>query len=504
MAHEPWKPLGFYAQVDIGPEWRTVRRTFVSSEGDPNGRITFTDLEPGTYEIAAVSLRPGGIVGLEPGQSLEDDSVPVLKHGEMNVTPAARRDFIDFLWDTERDYWWGMYRFLKDELKVQALVAGTQLSYSPVHVQAGLDFIDAHSYWQHPRFPGRPWDRRNWFVRNVALVNSAPGTLGGLAARRVYGKPFTVSEYNHPAPLQYEAEGFPMLAAFGAFQDWDALYSFAYCHNDRFEPRRVESYFDIKASTVKLVHQVACSAMFLRGDVGPARGRGFVHLPRERERQILGDSLSAWGLAARPAGWAGVYPLFHRVGFVIDEAAPPSISDPLPPELGDVYESNTKEIRWDVSQKGAGVFTVNAPRVKLFTGFPSGRTFDLGGVVLAIGKTRLGWATVTMTCIEGEGFGQPGRILIAATGAMQNTGAALQDLGGGRVTLSDQWGTEPIQCEGVPAAITLPVAPGRATLYPLDEAGNRREAVPVAAREGQALLQLGPEHKTVWYEVVVK
>jgi len=504
MAHEPWKQLGFYTSVEIGPKWKPVRLTFTPNASEKNARITFTSLQPGTFDVAAVSLRPGGIVGLEPGQGLEDNSVPVLKHGQMSVTAAARRDFVDFLWDTERDYWWGMRDFLKKELGLRSLVAGTQLSYSPVHIQAGLDFIDAHSYWQHPAFPGRPWDRRNWYVRNVALVNGPPGTLGGLAARRVYGKPFTVSEYNHPTPNVYQAEGFPMLAAFGAFQDWDAIYSFAYNHNERFEPRRIEGFFDIKSHTAQLAHQSACAAMFLRGDVAAARGRGFDHLPPKRERQRLYETLSAWTLTAEVRGWPNVYPIFHKLGFVLDEAAPPSISAALPPELKDSYHSNTGEIRWDVSQKAAGYFTVNTARSKLFTGFVRGRTFDLGSVTLAIGKTRLDWATVTMTCIDGEDFGKPGRILITATGWVQNKGAKLQDLGGDRVTLSDKWGTEPVMCEGVPAEITLPVAADRVTFHPLDESGNRRAAIAVAARDGKALLKLAPEHKTVWYEAEIK
>jgi len=133
------------------------------------------------------------------------------------------------------------------------------------------------------------------------------------------------------------------------------------------------------------------------------------------------------------------------------------------------------------------------------------RTFDLGGgVTLAIGKTALDWATVTLTCINGKGFDQPGRILIAATGEIHNKGAALRNLGGERVTLGNQWGEEPVMCEGVPAGIVLPVAPDRVKLYPLDESGNRREPVAVGTSGGKALLRIGPEHRTIWYEAEVR
>jgi len=505
MAHEPWRQFGFNASVEIGPQWKTHRLSFIPNASDDDARITFTGLEPGTYEVAAVSLRPGGIVGLQPGQKLEDDSVPVVKHGQMSVTAAARNDWIDFMWDTERDYWWGMYRFLKDELKCQPLVAGTQLGYSPTHIQAGLDYCDGHSYWQHPRFPGRPWDRANWWVHNIAMVNSPPGTLGDLAARRVHGKPYTVSEYNHPMPNQFAAEGLPMIAAVGAFQGWDAVYSFAYCHNDHPEPRRIESFFDIKSDPAKIAHSIACSAIFLRGGVTPSGGPLFAHLPRARERDELRRALSAWNLKASALGLDPRHALLAGVGLnIADTPAPPVKPPPLDRDQR-VFVSDTGEVRWDVSEKGAGYFTVSAPRVKVFTGFVRGRTFDLGnGVSLAIGKTALDWATVTMTCIDGDGFDRPGRILVAATGDVHNKGARLRDLGGNRVTLGAQWGGEPVMCEGVPAEIVLPVAPDRVKLYPLDESGNRRGAAPVGAREGRALLKLGPEHKTIWYEVEIR
>ena len=61
------------------------------------------------------------------------------------------------------------------------------------------------------------------------------------------------------------------LAAFGAFQAWDGIFSFTYSHSQDFEPGRITSFFDIKGDTAKLVHMPACAAMFLRGDVAPAQ-----------------------------------------------------------------------------------------------------------------------------------------------------------------------------------------------------------------------------------------
>lgn len=504
MAHDPWQRLGFEANVDVTPQWQQHSFTFLAEQDDANARITFTGLKPGTYELAGVSLRPGGIVGLADDQKLEDDTVPVLLRGRLNLTHAARADFADFLWDTERDYWWGMHRFLKDELGVRSLVSGTQLSYSPVHVQAGLDYIDAHSYWQHPRFPGRPWDRRDWYVENVALVNSPGGTLSGLAVRRVAGMAFTVSEYNHPAPNAYAAEGFPMIAAFGAFQRWDGVFPFAYCHNSDFQPRQIGSFFDVKAHTTKLAHMPACAALFLRGDAAGARRTVRAALPRAAERARLHETLSAWRLTAADFGVDPQLALLHAVALDLDEnAAAPAPADAKPPQTK-VFRSDTGQLRWDVSRPGAGFFIADTPRTKLFTGFVRGRDFELGKLKLKIGKTRLDWATVSMVAVDGPRFDAPGRVLIAATGWVQNTDARIEQLGGDRVTLRDRWGSAPVLCEGIQGEVVLPLPADRVELYPLDESGNRRPAVRCSQRDGQAVLPLGPEHKTVWYEVQVR
>jgi len=503
MAHEPWRQLGFYQRVAVGPEWREHRFTFVADSDDPKARITFTQLEPGTYELADVSLRPGGIVGLQSGQRLEDDSVPVLRHGQMSVTRAARSDFVDFLWDTERDYWWGMYRYLKDELGVQALVSGTQLNYSPVHVQAGLDYIDSHSYWNHPHFPGQPWDPQNWYVNNVAMVNSPGGTLSSLAGSRVAGMAYTVSEYNHPAPNVYAAEGFPMIAAVGALQGWDGVFSFTYSHTTDFEPRRVVGFFDIKSDTARLVHMPACAAMFLRGDVRPAAKTILVPLGPQTERQKLHETLSAWSLNARDLGLDPRVAIVHAVA-VDTRTEAPGAGLPKLAKSPDTLVSDTGQIRWDVSEKGAGYFIVDAPRSKLFTGFVRGRNFRLGEMELEIGRTRLDWATISLVAIDGEGFDRPGRILIAATGWTQNTGARLENLGGDRVTLRNRWGSEPLLCEGVPAKILLPAKVRNVDFYALDEKGNRRSGpLRAEAREGRCVVVLDPACKTVWYEAVI-
>jgi len=103
--------------------------------------------------------------------------------------------------------------FLKNDLGVEAAIIDTQASYGGIagtFRESFNDFVDMHAYWQHPSFPGRPWDGANWSIRNTPMVaDKSGGNLTRLSVYRVAGKPFTVSEYDHPAPSHYAAEMFP-------------------------------------------------------------------------------------------------------------------------------------------------------------------------------------------------------------------------------------------------------------------------------------------------------
>jgi hypothetical protein len=246
----------------------------------------------------------------------------------------------------------------------------------------------------------------------------------------------------------------------------------------------------------------ACAALFLRGDVAPAKQTLTAGLSADNERQMLHETLSAWGLTADELGLDPRWSIRHGMALDLNSGR---TRDPgeIPDDVT-VWHSDTAQLRWDVSEPEAGYFVADTPRTKLFTGFVRGRTFRLGKVELAIGPTRLDWATVSLVAIDGDGFTSPGRILVTATGWVQNSGMELEDLGGDRVTLGRKWGTEPVLCEGIPAEIVLPVAADRVRLYPLDESGNRRSPVSSSGRDGKAVVLLDPKHQTIWYEVKIR
>lgn len=513
MNHVPWGKLGLDVSFSTGKGWDRHTFTFVADRDDTKARITLIMPQRGVYEFSDASLRAGGTAGLAPGQRLEDGSVALVKRRDYRVTPRQLRDFIDFVYDAEAEYWRGMHLYIRDDLRARSLVSGTQLSASPVFIQAQLDYIDSHEYWHHPSFPkGRSWDKSSaWFVQNEALANHPAGCLGRLAARRVAGLAYTVSEYEHPEPNQFASEGFPMVAAFAAFQGWAGVFSFAHSHDTDCEPSSMTGFFCMKASPHKLVHMPACVAMFRRGDVAPAERTIQAPITRDQERQRLHDVPDPTRLVTDSFGLDNRWALRHGIGLklVANTSESTETLRKSLPSGGSManakrFVSDTGQMIWDVTRPGKGFFTVGTPRTQLFTGFADGRRFNLHGLELAAIQSRTGAATISAVCIDGEDLSSPGRVLIAASGIARNTGAVLEDVGTGRITLRKNWGQGPVLCEGIAAAVYLPVPPERVSAYPLDGNGKRLAPLPGVLNNGKTLLRLTPEHRTLWYEVVIQ
>lgn len=508
QAHAPWRNLGLAGEAELSAEWRRFQFVVLPDPGDDNARLVFDPpFQTGTYWLAGVSLRPGGVFGLHPDERLEDGTIaafPRSRAGER--TAQAQRDWIRFLWETEDRYWQTMYRLLKDDLKVKGLVIGTVVGCSTPNLMAKLDAVDTHAYWQHPVFPGRPWDSENWFVRNRSMVSEAGGVLPDLALRRVLGKPFCVTEYGHAAPAGFVGEGSLLRDAYAALQDWDYVSTSRYSHGADWNLRRIRNYFDIDQHPTKMLTMIPAAAIFLRSDVSPAREEVVAVLDRDQEIDALRHS-GPWALVH--AGTAGVpreTALIHRVAIAVQGQATPAAAlgpDQAQPKAPR-YVSDTSELAWDLTDAARGVVTVNAKASKAVVGYGAGKRFDLGGVIIEPGPTlQDGWSAITVTVMEGDLSSRRVRLLITATGRAENSRMGWKNAE--LSTVGTDWGEAPSLVEGIPARITLPLPAKSAHAWPLDERGQRRAPLTVeAAADGGAIVSISPRFETLWYEVEAK
>ena len=496
-----WRSLGLHRTLTVGRAWKKVTMPFAAADNSEQAQFQLTRFKVGTYEIDDLSFQSGAESEFNNETSLEDGTIPVVKNSSY-APEQARRDFYAFLVDTERDYWVGIYRYLKDELKVKSIVSGTQLGYSPPYVQAELDYIDSHSYWCHPS-PVSP----DWRIRNLPMVNSM-SCIQHLAGQRIYDMAYTVSEYNHPFPNQFGAEGQPMLRAYGRLQGWDGVFEYTYNHEPDFEPQRNTYFFSIIARTDVLAHFPACAAMYLRGDVREAEKTIVAAIDYPTYFDRLAGS-KAVGIGIGNLGFDSRLTLVHKTAVDLSgkHGTDPDSVEPIPGNQK-VLVSDTGELTWNTEKPQAGYWTVNTPNTKLFTGFPEGRTIALDDVTLAIGKTRLGAATVSLVSRNATGFGQanrPADILLAATGLAQNEGTTTKQVSETEIRIDGSWGEGTVSVEGVPLEVTLPADSDRVHCFALDPRGDRKQEIPVAkAVGGGTKIVLGPQYTTVWYEIEVR
>ena len=486
QSSSPWKVLGS-GKVKVGTDWRDVSVIVSVGSAEERGRLTIggMGLTEGHYEFSDFSLRS---VGIEGGLVRDAKGrVPMVKKRELSrVTPAKQRDWQEFLWDTELVYWNGMRDFLKKELGVRAPIVGTQGFWSPGHVQSGMDVIDSHAYWEHPDFEGGAWNPERWTVKNIPMSGvKGGGTLPALAAQRVKGKPFICTEYNHSAPNTYGAETAPIIAAFAALQDWDGVFIFAYSHNDKWQQEHFDSFFDIARHPVKMATLPGAVLSFRRGDLSSADG---VSVTTGLSRSSALDNTLLNG---------PVYPLEKFTGG-LGTRFPRARWAYLPSLNEDYMETSASGgshifypyVQWETPNSVAihGDLSFAIITREKAVGLNHG-TARLSNI-----ETLQGWICYQLTVIDGEALPTSKRLLITATGSIENTKMGWKNAE--RTTVGRDWGMPPVLVEGPKATIDLPGG-GRFKAWALDERGQRREEVPVR----DAKLEIGPQFKTLWYEV---
>lgn len=431
---------------------------------------------------------------------LEESSIPILKKDD-NANQKVKTDFYEFLYDVEEEYWLGMYNYIKNDLGIKSVISGTQLRYTSPFLQAKLDYVDIHSYWCHPG-PVSP----EWEIGNVSMVNSL-NNIHEMAVQRVEGKPFTISEYNHPFPNQFGAEGQPMLRAYGRLQDWDGVFQYTYNHRLDFEPQAMTYFFDMIARADVLAHMPACAAIFLRGDVQTAKETIVAKINHKAYFDSLSFSKKV-RVGIDDAGYDPRISLMHGTGIELTEEPVARITPAPEIAIGQkIITSDTGELTWNMEKEGAGYWTVNTSNTKLFTGFPEGRTINLGDITIEIGKTRLDWATISLVSKNATGLGKSGKpanILLTATGLVENKGMVIEKTSETKIKLTD-WGTGPIQAEGIPATIKFTASAENTKCFALDSRGDRKQEVPVQkVKDGISEIAISPNYKTIWYEIIIK
>jgi hypothetical protein len=507
----PYRGYGS-AQFQVGEAWQDFSFTFTAPEDDDSVRLSFQLGEAtGTVWVVDALLHEAPIYGLRDDEDPQRGTVRRLEPEEFGSVTAARfRDEGRFYFETEHRYYEEMSRFLKKELGVRALVEGTNHNYGlpSLWAQSFMDLMDCHAYWQHPSFPRQPWSRTDWTIGNSPMLDEPQrSTIAALCRSSVAGKPFTVSEYNHPFPNEYGCESPLLLAAYAALQDWDAVYLYTFCH--RWTERElsgdvVAGYFDVANEVSKMCQMPTAALLFLRGDVQAAKRLVTITYDEARLFDSLRSPVRSSAFKRTDGEISPLLPLVHRFRVARFDAERTTRAEDVPfTEPQGRIVSDTGELTWETQGAKTGALTINTPRLQAAMGWLKQSRDGHGAVKVRTADVEFNVETpfcaVSLVSLDGQPLRRSQKILVVAAARCANTGMQWNEA---RNSIGDRWGGSPLLIEPVVGQVTLQrdanAPPLR--LIPLDGRGLPKGAGTSATREGTSLrLPLRAGEATVWY-----
>lgn len=484
-----WLPLGLSLSLDAGPQWSVFESRFSPPRTIRDGAKVAFDIggDETPVELKQLELIEGGNwVTLPQDQSLEAQNIAL---PAADWVPQAHKDFRQFMLDTERNFYRQTMRLLRDEIGVQAPITTTQANYQPLAISAEIaDYTDMHAYWHHPIFPGRQWDADNWHVQNETMVafpfdNNWPRlNLLMRTPWRLLGKPFTFSEWNTGEPNYFSADAIPIAALVASLQDWDAVFFFNYHSSaDHWNTDHIQGYFDLNGQPCKIALVSALANLYRRADLAPLTDVAAIAPGKEE---------GAGALALRLLVGTDPHLTAESHSTVSSDVLRKTESRRLATPDGSAV--------WDARQPDRARVLIDTPRTKCVWGLVGGETISLGDWTLAFGEVERNYAIFVATSRDDRPLDQSRSILITVLSNAEN-----QNMGwnSDRTSVGRRWGNGPALVNGVPVDVQFTSRTPR-RVYALDPSGQRTADIPMTTQAtGTLQFTLGPQWKTLWYEV---
>ncbi len=410
------------------------------------------------------------------------------KEGLAEVEPREGSVYNRFLSELQSDYYQEMIAHLRS-LGVQIPVTGTNWSTQPGLLAANgqLEFTDSHAYWDHPtddytRFQGE------------AMVEASLGvestTFGTLAFSSVPGRPCFVSEWGHPWPTFYRAEGPLWMAATAALQGWDGVACYSYRHGTG-EVDSIEGPFESAIDPAIYALFPTASLLYRRGDLGAASARTVVqHDDPWADRQATpAYTTSAGGRATRT--WLVDAPGLPPVS--IDEQD--LVLEPGGSALDDGSTVVTDPAGQLWHDFAAGVVLIDTAMTQAALGMLGGAaTQALGEVEITVDE-QTPFAVVAVTSVAEEPIASSERLLVTAVARVENSGQSYLQ---GTSWQRDDDGSGPTIVEPVHGELRFSRSLEGARAWRLDPLGERQDELDLSG----GVLSLADGGFSPWIELV--
>lgn len=462
-------PYNWYAGAvyALTEEWQTFSFSFVAPENNSgHGRITISPTQAGALFFDAFSLSPPWKSGLAAGENLAAGSVQRILWAErLLYTDARLADMAEFYLKLQASHLEELAAFLREGLNVQAPITGTNAlgGVSDASTHQSLDYLDDHSYWDHPWFPGSPWDPNNWLINNQPLLKDAylSSITNICAGLQLSDKPFTVSEYNHAAPNRFRTEMVHALAAYCAFHGVDGIMWFDYNGSSQWDENFLNGFFSIHRDNSIMALFPAFAYVFRNGllaeDDSPL------------ELQYTEDWVYQSGKIDNQGRWGKFTPydkrlgLSHAIRTKSYRASSTSDFSILPPVGGNPFITQTEETILDTQ---TGLLASATPRFSAISGFLQDGAGTTAGELALIQANRFG--SVSWLALSQAPLARAQRSLLTISTVQQNTNMVWD----GTQTVHDDWGAGPTLQAPMVATLRLHLEADSLRVYPLSPIGE--------------------------------
>ena len=411
-----------------------------------------------------------------------------------------------FAADLEREFDAKAKRFLREELGCRALVSSINGGVNPPCYQlpraAVFDYVDDHFYFDHPSFLKQRWSLPSRLANTVPFVAAKKSDLGvkGCVLKRLYDRPYMVTEFNYSGPNDYRGVGGLLAGALAGLQDWGGMWRFAWSHGERgiASPETVVTHtFDLCGDILNRASERAAMCLFLRGDIAALKPKCVWMLPERKLRAV--SKFSPYD----PPAWSGAA-WWLRVGSSVDEVPPADADKTVDYEKA--YEIGRSEVIGDLPCGGGAVgidatngwFTVATPRTCGAFALAGRRT--AGALEVDFGKSC---GTVWASSLDGRPLGESRHVLVTHLTDLKNTGMAFANRE--RTILLD-WGRLPLVARNARARVSLALAAGDWRAYRLSCGGRRVGTCATKQADGRlafdANVAADPNEATMLYELV--
>ncbi len=421
---------------------------------NPYTGLTWAE-DPGLYSLNLVNENP--LVAVwndfpEIRALYEQKFVEYLEANKLD-TPANRANrgalFVRFLNQLQADAIAEQTRFLRDEIKLTALITDLNFmnNYALTGLREELEFVDNHQYFDHPNFPVQKWNMPFAYAQNSSLRRAAD-LPRYIMPVRIFGKPYTVTEFNYCNPNVNRLEYPTLVGAYSALQNWDGIYRFAWSHNrEAMEQVKAPGGFDIVNDPQALLAERIIYMLFVRGDVSPAEGRyAFDYNDKDLEQTYAVGN----GAYLREFTMLGLYGQIGSLGkHDFDHIKRYNVFadnwlNELPIDARRALQ--TFEASGEITSQ-TGQVTLNTERSSLKAVTPKSEVFtarsDIKGKFFELTEWST-YQTVAFMSLDDKELAESGRILVIQ---LPNLGATMQKFSDKNLKVVEKWGTLPVLLE---------------------------------------------------------